>query len=96
MVLSEAGATELPVISTNVAAIPEIVKDGETGFIIPTGDTDAITNSLRRLIADPQLRYQQGQQAKTIVSGYGSLNPRDADYREITEQFKQQLLNNRF
>ena len=60
MVLSEAGATELPVVSTDVAAIPEIVQDGETGFIIPPGDAQAITTALRRLVEDPTLRQPAG------------------------------------
>ena len=67
MVLSEAGATELPVVSTDVAAIPEIVEDGVTGFIIPPGDTRAITAALRRLVQDPVLRQQQGQRARQLV-----------------------------
>ena len=67
MVLSEAGAAELPLIATNVAGIGEIVKDGETGFLIPTGDISALTNALRTLIANPALRFTQGRQAATLV-----------------------------
>ncbi len=67
MVLSEAGAAGLPVVSTAVAAIPEIVADGETGFLIPTGSIDALTHALRQLIENPALRLQQGETAVTQI-----------------------------
>lgn len=68
VVLSEAGAAGLPVISTRVAAIPEIVQEGETGFLVPRGDVKALTAALQCLIQDPQLRMRQGQAARQVVS----------------------------
>lgn len=68
MVLSEAGAAGLPVVSTHVAAIPEIVSDGETGALISVGDTDALTKALRRLICDPAMRLRQGERAAQAVA----------------------------
>lgn len=67
MVLSEAGAAGLPAVSTHIAAIPEIVRDGETGFLIPPGDLDALIAALRRLILDPGLRFRQGQAAEQLI-----------------------------
>jgi glycosyltransferase involved in cell wall biosynthesis len=63
MVLSEAGAAGLPAVTTCVAAIPEIVQDGVTGFLVPPGDVAALTAALHGLIANPELRIRQGQQA---------------------------------
>lgn len=68
MVLSEAGAAGLPVISTNIAAIPEIVHDGVTGFITSAGEVDALVASLRRLIVNPTLRKQMGERAVQVVT----------------------------
>jgi glycosyltransferase involved in cell wall biosynthesis len=68
MVLSEAGAAGLPVVSTAVAGIPEIVQEGETGFLIPAGDTDALTEALQNLIAHPQMRLEMGEKAVKRVS----------------------------
>ena len=68
MVLSEAGAAGLPVISTRVAAIPEIVREGETGTLIPVGNVAALTEALRRLVAEPALRLDQGSRAVQVVS----------------------------
>ena len=68
MVLSEAGAAGLPSVSTNVAAIPEITHDGETGFIVPPGDADALAAALSRLIADADLRLKLGARAVDVVA----------------------------
>lgn len=63
MVLSEAGAAGLPSVSTDMAAIPEIVREGETGLLIPPGDVDALTTALERLIEDEGLRLRMGAAA---------------------------------
>ncbi len=68
MVLSEAAAAGLPSISTNVAAIPEIVREGETGFIVPPGNAEALTAALARLIDDAELRLKLGTRAVEVVS----------------------------
>lgn len=67
MALSEAGAAGLPLISTQMAAIPEIVRDGETGLLVPPGDQAALTIALRRLVEHPDLRLRQGQRAAEMV-----------------------------
>jgi glycosyltransferase involved in cell wall biosynthesis len=68
LVLSEAGAAGLPAVTTSVAAIPEVVSDGETGFIIPTGDAAALTAALRTLVCDRELRLRVGAAAVERVS----------------------------
>lgn len=68
MVLSEAGAAGLPVITTRVAAIPELVRDGETGVLVPVGDVAALTNALTQLVVDRALRLRQGERAVEVVS----------------------------
>ena len=67
MVLSEAGAAGLPLVSTGVGAIPEIVRHGETGFIVPQDDADALARVLDDLAADPQLRRRMGANAAALV-----------------------------
>jgi glycosyltransferase involved in cell wall biosynthesis len=68
MVLSEAGAAGLPAVSTAVAAIPEIVLDGETGLIVPPDDVAALTRALRRLVDDAALRRRLGTAAQDLVA----------------------------
>ena len=67
MVLSEAGATGLPLVSTAVAAIPEIVRHGQTGLVVPTGDATALHCALSALVADPQKRKCLGDAARELV-----------------------------
>jgi glycosyltransferase involved in cell wall biosynthesis len=67
MVLSEAGAAGLPLVSTRVAGIPEIARDGETGLLVPPGDAAALGAALRRLIEDADLRRRLGARAIEVV-----------------------------
>ncbi len=47
-----------------MGAIPEVVSDGETGFLCPPGDIDAMANSLANLLSDRVLRLYMGQIAE--------------------------------
>jgi glycosyltransferase involved in cell wall biosynthesis len=67
MVLSEAGAAGLPVVSTRVAAIPELVSEGETGYLIEPGDGDNLAAALSHLVEDEALRARMGQRAVEVV-----------------------------
>ena len=78
----EARAAGLPVAATRVGCIPEVVEDGRTGFLIPSGDDDALASALRRLVSDGYLRKQMGAAARAraknfdvqeMISGYESL-----------------------
>jgi glycosyltransferase involved in cell wall biosynthesis len=68
MVLSEAGAAGLPLVSTDVGAISEIVRDGETGVIVPPGDSESLHRALARLVADSELRQRLGANAEALVA----------------------------
>ncbi len=56
-VLLEAGAAKVPIIATNVGGIPDIIKDQETGILIPPRSTYALAKSLE----DVFLNYNQAQ-----------------------------------
>lgn len=68
MVLSEAGAASLPLVSTDVAAISEIVRSGETGHLVPVGDVSALSGALRQLVYDPTSRRKFGEQARSLIN----------------------------
>ena len=65
--LLEAGATGLPLVSTSMAGVPEIVRSDETGLVVPPGDTAALTAALRTLIEHPELRRRLGRSARELV-----------------------------
>jgi glycosyltransferase involved in cell wall biosynthesis len=62
--LVEAAAMGLPLISTPVAGIPEIVIDGVTGIIVPQRDAEALARAILRLLEDPELCRTMGQAAR--------------------------------
>lgn len=67
MVLSEAGAAGLPLVSTDVGAIHEIVRPDDTGLLVPVEDDEALAAALGRLAADPALRQRLGTNAQRLV-----------------------------
>jgi glycosyltransferase involved in cell wall biosynthesis len=60
-VIMEAMATGLPVVSTNIGGIPEMVIENETGFLVQPGDTSAMANAIETVINDPSLAQRLGQ-----------------------------------
>jgi len=56
----EAMAAKLPVVASRVGGLVELVVDGETGLLVPPGDEAALTEALRRLVDDRELRRKLG------------------------------------
>ena len=69
MVLSEAGAVGLPLVSTDVGAISEIVRDGETGLLVPVDDVGALAAALHRLADDPDAAPPHGRGGASARAG---------------------------
>lgn len=67
-VLAEAMATALPVVSTNISGIPEIVEDDVNGLLVPEKDATALADAIERLLLDPVLRQRLGQAARTTIT----------------------------
>jgi N-acetyl-alpha-D-glucosaminyl L-malate synthase BshA len=67
----EAMAVQLPVIASRVGGIPEVVDDGETGFLSAVGDVDKMAEDVVKLLTDPKLRREMGKRAReSAVSRY--------------------------
>jgi colanic acid/amylovoran biosynthesis glycosyltransferase len=66
-VLIEAMATGIPVVSTPVTGIPELVTDGENGFLVPERDVPALAEALETLMMDRDLRIRMGHRARERV-----------------------------
>lgn len=67
----EAMACELPVIASRVGGLPEVVDDGETGFLSDVGDVEKMAGDAARLLADDELRRQTGRRAReSAISRY--------------------------
>jgi glycosyltransferase involved in cell wall biosynthesis len=66
-VLMEAQALGLPVVSTAVAAVPELIEHGRNGWLVPQKNPRALAAALTRLIDEPALRLQLGAAAASDV-----------------------------
>jgi glycosyltransferase involved in cell wall biosynthesis len=66
-VFMEALATGRPVVSCAVSGVPELVRDGDTGLIVPPNDPVALADAIARLAADPALRVRLGAQGRALV-----------------------------
>lgn len=73
IVLVEAMAMGVPVVTTNVGGTTELVHDGENGLVVPPGDLDALVGAIGRIIADPELARRVGAAGRaTVEAGFGS------------------------
>ncbi len=63
----EAMASGLPVVASRIGGLPEIVRDGETGFLVEPGDVGALRDRLALLLGDPALAARMGGQARNLV-----------------------------
>jgi colanic acid/amylovoran biosynthesis glycosyltransferase len=67
VVLMEAMAMRLPVLSTTITGIPELVEDGRSGLLVPPGRPDRLAEALERLLEDPALCRQLGRRGREKV-----------------------------
>jgi N-acetyl-alpha-D-glucosaminyl L-malate synthase BshA len=64
LVALEAMACEVPVITTNIGGIPEVVEHGQDGYLFNVGDTDGMSAACVDLIKNPERRLEMGQHAR--------------------------------
>jgi L-malate glycosyltransferase len=69
----EAMACEVPVIASRVGGLPEVVTDGETGFLSEVGDVEKMSADAVRLLADEEFRREMGRRAReSAISRYST------------------------
>jgi glycosyltransferase involved in cell wall biosynthesis len=68
MVIAQAMAAGKPVVTTPVGGVPDMVRDGETGFLVGVGDKDGLAEALLRLLRDPSLRRRMGQLGREFAT----------------------------
>jgi glycosyltransferase involved in cell wall biosynthesis len=82
----EAMAAGLPVVSTSVGGIPDMIRDGHEGYLVAPGEVVALAEAVGRLLSDRSLRRQLGEQARlriaTRFSSEDAINAFSALYGE--------------
>ena len=87
--IREALACERPVVATNLAGMPELVVDGETGLLVPPRDPDALAGALRRVLENPTWAQAMARAGCKRVDAHFSLRAKldatEALYRRLVE-----------
>jgi glycosyltransferase involved in cell wall biosynthesis len=71
-VLCEAMALGLPAVATDVGAVPEILRHGIDGWVVPVADVPALASGLRTLCSDRPFRIECGQRAREVVERFNA------------------------
>jgi 2-deoxystreptamine N-acetyl-D-glucosaminyltransferase/2-deoxystreptamine glucosyltransferase len=90
----------LPVVATRVGALPEVLRDGESGLLVPPESPGALAGALVRALGDSDLRERLAdggrrvaarhswpsiaEQTESAFASLASTGPRGADHREIS------------
>lgn len=64
----EAMASATPVVASRIGGVPEVVVDGETGFLVEPGDSDALHDRIAMLLSDRRLARRLGDNARAMVT----------------------------
>lgn len=79
-VIVEAMASGLPVVATRHSGIPELIRDGENGFLVAEKDVDKLAESINKLLKDEKLAAQFIEEGKKTAEYY--------DYKEIAKRYE--------
>lgn len=86
VVLMEAMASGLPVVSTQHSGIPELVENGVSGFLVPERDVDALAEKLGYLIEHPEIWAKMGKSGRTYVEEHYNIDKLNDRLVEIYQQ----------
>lgn len=86
--LMEAMMSGLPVVASRLSGIPELVEDGRTGYLVPSGDPLKLAECLERLVGQPELRRSLGERGRAKVQ-------EEFDLRVCAEQLLSEIMRSR-
>ncbi|MFH1287238.1 MAG: N-acetyl-alpha-D-glucosaminyl L-malate synthase BshA [bacterium] len=83
----EAMACETPVISTNAGGLPEVIKDKETGYLLPVGDIKGMAQKAIELLKHPKKRKKMGILGREYAIKKFSIEKMGAEYEKYYRSF---------
>lgn len=81
----EAMAFAMPVVSTNINALPEIVRNGETGLTVPPDDPEALAKAIMQMAANPEKAQKMGENGANLAK---ELFEPKANAKRLAKMFK--------
>jgi glycosyltransferase involved in cell wall biosynthesis len=91
MILIEAQAVGVPIVASNVGGIPEVIRDGQTGILVPPGDPHSLARAINQLLADKQKRLNMSEAARAWIKD--KFKPQDM--ADAVSSLYQELVSNR-
>ena len=88
VVLMEAMAMGLPVVSTQHSGIPELVEDGVSGFLVPERDSEALAEKINYLIQHPDIWVQMGKEGRLQVEKFHNIDRLNERLIEIYQKLE--------
>ena len=89
-VLVEAMAAGLPIVASRVGGIPDLIKDGQNGLLVPPADGSALAKAISALLADKKNRNRMGKAGKKMCRTYSAeamVEQVDDLYRELLKKY---------
>lgn len=83
MALLEAMSAGLPAVVTAVGGNPEIVVDGETGWVVPSDDVDALASAFEQAVGDQEMRVARGEAGRARFAASFAFTAMIDAYRSI-------------
>jgi len=83
----EAMAMKLPVIATDITGLPEIIENGKNGYLVPSADSQAITDKIIELYHNPGLRTELGKEARKTVENKFNLKTNVGRFEELINRY---------
>ena len=83
--LMEAMFCEVPVVSTSILGLPELIEDSVSGFLVPEKDPESLADAIQRLADDPEMRREYGRQGRMKVISEFNNEKSAAQLRKLFE-----------
>jgi glycosyltransferase involved in cell wall biosynthesis len=82
----EALACGIPTIGSNVGGIPEVIRDGRTGLLVPPSDPTALRQAIVSLLAKPERRVSMAEQSRRLALQEYSLDVQTQSYQSLYQE----------
>ncbi|MCS4058420.1 glycosyltransferase family 4 protein [Salinibacter ruber] len=91
LVIAEAMASGVPVVSTDCGGPSTLIQEGETGYLVPVGDAEAMAERMQRILANPDYAQELGQRGRERIENHFSEEAAGERFLTVYDQ----LLDNR-